>query len=328
MVNLSVIVITHNEERVIAQCLEALFGALKNVHDYEVIVVDSCSRDRTVEIARRFAVTVIRLRERQRTTAGLGRYIGQQHAQGSYIFFLDGDSVPNPSWLRKALDFLGARPDVDAITGAIAIGGRSRDALKEYQELWRYGDKDKSGPAISTSGTLLVRRSALEDAGGFNPHIISEEDKEFFLRLIKKKHAVWWSPDIMTAHASAVYTFEELRSRIRTGYHLGFGQTLRYTLAAGTFPGYVRMIKSVCADTVWVVAGGASLFFWPFAFVVWALFTAALFFHSVAVTKNFEKSIVLCIYRFLSALGLLAGIWYPLRTIRADTWRYDVITHA
>jgi len=81
--NISLIVITRNEEELIGQCLKSAAGFCD-----ELIVIDSFSTDRTVEIARRLGAQVL-----QRPFEG---YIAQkqfalEQARGKWIFSLDAD---------------------------------------------------------------------------------------------------------------------------------------------------------------------------------------------------------------------------------------------
>ncbi|MET0638218.1 MAG: glycosyltransferase family 2 protein [Chitinophagaceae bacterium] len=85
MESVSVVVITFNEERHIARCLESV----KKVAD-EIVVLDSFSTDRTVDIARSFGATVY-----QEEFAG---YVSQKNralefAKNNYVLCLDADEA-------------------------------------------------------------------------------------------------------------------------------------------------------------------------------------------------------------------------------------------
>jgi glycosyltransferase involved in cell wall biosynthesis len=84
-VSLSVIVLTHNEQANLPECLESLKGL-----DCEVFVVDSGSTDRTVEIARAAGTTVV---EHPFDNYAAQRNWAQQHLPvlGAWILHLDAD---------------------------------------------------------------------------------------------------------------------------------------------------------------------------------------------------------------------------------------------
>ena len=104
---LSACVITGNEEENIRRCLESVAWA------DEIVVVDSFSRDRTVEIAREFTDRVFQHR-------WMG-YVGQKTiarnlARGEWILFVDADEAVSPE-LREQILAEFRRGVPDAVTG-------------------------------------------------------------------------------------------------------------------------------------------------------------------------------------------------------------------
>ena len=103
---LSVCIITGNEEENIRRCLESVSWA------DEIVVVDSFSRDRTVEIARKFTDRVFQHR-------WMG-YVGQKAiarnlARGEWILFVDADEAVSPALREEILATLrGGVPDAVA----------------------------------------------------------------------------------------------------------------------------------------------------------------------------------------------------------------------
>lgn len=93
---ISVVILTKNEEKNIEDCLKSCIGL------GEVIVIDSFSTDRTVEIAKSHDVAVYRhefinFREQ--------REYGVHYAQGDWIFFLDADERVSPSLKEELIRF-------------------------------------------------------------------------------------------------------------------------------------------------------------------------------------------------------------------------------
>ena len=112
---LSVVVISRNEEAAIGACLQALRDQTKGVAT-EIILVDSASTDRTVEIAGSFPVTIVRIDECRELSPSAGRYLGTLKARGKYIFYLDGDMIVIDGWVKHALAQFDD-PNVAAVGG-------------------------------------------------------------------------------------------------------------------------------------------------------------------------------------------------------------------
>ncbi len=87
MVNLSVVIITKNEEVCIGECLESVKWA------NEIIVVDDESRDKTVEIAKRYTDRVL---HRKMDIEGKHRNWGYAQARNSWVLSLDADEKVTP----------------------------------------------------------------------------------------------------------------------------------------------------------------------------------------------------------------------------------------
>jgi GT2 family glycosyltransferase len=92
---ISVVVCTYNGSRTIRDTLEGL--AKLDYPDYEVIVVDDGSTDKTAEIAGTYPVRLIRTRNHGLSAA---RNTGMEAASGSILAYIDDDAYPDPHWLK------------------------------------------------------------------------------------------------------------------------------------------------------------------------------------------------------------------------------------
>ncbi|MBR6889317.1 MAG: glycosyltransferase [Selenomonadaceae bacterium] len=92
----SVIIPVYNAEKFLGVCLESIL--IQTLQDFEVIVVDDCSTDNSVNVAESFLekfggrLKIISLPENTGSGA-VPRNVGLEHAQGKYIFFVDNDDL-------------------------------------------------------------------------------------------------------------------------------------------------------------------------------------------------------------------------------------------
>jgi len=96
---ISVIIPAYNEEQYLANALCALEQQTFPRHDFEVIVVDNASTDRTYDIANLYGADVV-LKELRKGT-NRARQTGLEHSQGEIVAFLDADCVPEKWWLER-----------------------------------------------------------------------------------------------------------------------------------------------------------------------------------------------------------------------------------
>ena len=94
---ISVIIPTYNEEKNIERCLKALNEQSLSRENYEIIIVDGQSKDRTVMISEKYADKVI-----QQVSKGVGgaRNDGVLVARGDIIVTTDADCIPIYEWLE------------------------------------------------------------------------------------------------------------------------------------------------------------------------------------------------------------------------------------
>jgi len=98
---LSIIIPTYNEERNIGPCLKSIFEQDYPKNLLQVVLVDGGSRDKTIEIAKRFGVEIMnnkfKVEEKGRP------YAIETRAKGEIIGSIDADNIipPDKDWLKK-----------------------------------------------------------------------------------------------------------------------------------------------------------------------------------------------------------------------------------
>ncbi|MEM0057852.1 MAG: glycosyltransferase [Candidatus Bathyarchaeia archaeon] len=109
---ISIVVTTFNEEEYIGRCLRSLCN--QSHTRKEIIVVDSESTDKTVEIAKKYADKVIV----KKCSIPAGRNIGAKESRGSLLLFVDADVVLTPHWIDTVMPYL-KEDDVVAVYGEL-----------------------------------------------------------------------------------------------------------------------------------------------------------------------------------------------------------------
>ncbi len=115
----SVIIPTYNREKFLSYALESVKN--QTYKNWELIIVDDGSTDNTEEICRSFAKTVEQpvkyIYQENQGVAG-ARNTGLKSAKGEFIAFLDSDDRWYPWHLKKCLNILTLKPDIDFIFAA------------------------------------------------------------------------------------------------------------------------------------------------------------------------------------------------------------------
>jgi len=113
---ISVVIPTFNEEKNIERCLKALQEQTLSREKYEIIIVDGGSKDRTVEIARKYADKVIKQKSK-----GIGgaRNDGVKISQSDLIATTDADTIVPNFWLKRIIHNFKRKKDIVAVYGPV-----------------------------------------------------------------------------------------------------------------------------------------------------------------------------------------------------------------
>jgi glycosyltransferase involved in cell wall biosynthesis len=105
-IKLSAVVMTYNEERKIERCLRSITWA------DEIVVIDSYSTDRTIEICRRFTDNIYQ--HPWPRDYAQQRNIGNRHTTHDWVLSLDADEVMTENLRKEIFDLLSGNPDADS----------------------------------------------------------------------------------------------------------------------------------------------------------------------------------------------------------------------
>jgi len=110
---ISVIIPAHNEEKYIEKCLFSLEKQVEKPD--EIIVVDNNCRDKTIAIAKKFRVKIVK---EKRQGIAFARNKGFDCAKGDIIVRCDADTIVPPDWIKKIKTNF-QKHKIDALTGSV-----------------------------------------------------------------------------------------------------------------------------------------------------------------------------------------------------------------
>ena len=183
----TVVVPAYNIENYIKDALLSLEN--QSFKDFEAVVVDDGSTDRTAEVVKSFSTRDARFRLLQKPNGGLSsaRNYGIRHARGEYIALLDGDDVYGADKLATHVNVLAASPQVGLVYSASrAIRD---DGSPTFMSL--SGKPIKSDPLLSLlcknfvghGSNAVFRRCIFDEIGEFDETLRSCEDVDYWLRI-------------------------------------------------------------------------------------------------------------------------------------------------
>jgi len=211
MPRVSVIIPCYNRADLLPFTLDSVRA--QTFGDWEAIVVDDHSQDKSLEVAQRYAREDSRIRAVKRQTDRKGgnvcRNQGIVLARGEYVVFLDSDDLLSPSCLEHRVAAMDNTPDCGFGVYQTELFVK---AIGDRRVLWNaYTDSNDLHRFLSLDGVWLTtgpiwRKQALSQLGGFDENLLSYQD---------------WAIHVQALIAGIKYFKEPIRDNFhRFGYDL------------------------------------------------------------------------------------------------------------
>ncbi len=210
---LSVIVPARNEEFVIRATALSLLNQDYPADRYEIIIVNDNSTDGTANVLRKlqddFPERAIRVVTTDEKTGGKGKSsvlnMAFEAASGSLVAVYDADNTPEPDALRLLVCALMKDDRLAAVTGKFRTRNRKDSLLTRLidketlisQSVFQSGFWQFFKASVLPGTNFVIRRSVLEEFGGWNVNALIE-DTEFSYRLLAEDKLIKFIPEAVT----------------------------------------------------------------------------------------------------------------------------------
>jgi glycosyltransferase involved in cell wall biosynthesis len=277
MVGVSIIVPVFNGQKTIAEALNSVM--LQTVSDFEVIVINDGSVDKTAEIVQEF-VQRDPIRFRLHTTDNQGpssaRNLGLAQAKGEFIAFLDADDLWHPRKLENQLHSLENHIDAVAVISNYQIrSGLDSPAERKQKFDWNMKSLEDWSLLLGMSpcffSTVMIRANVFESCGNFNADMKNVEDVEFAFRLIEVGLVVNTGQFDVTYRNHAKQNHRNTETMIQ-GYQIflgtvqpnqvSFRRNLKATISLFEMQNAVRERKLLASISAGIKSVSASPFQW------------------------------------------------------------------
>jgi glycosyltransferase involved in cell wall biosynthesis len=255
---LSIIIPTYNASRFMPGLLDSIFK--QAVEDMEVIIVDDCSNDNTVEVARRYPAKVIQM-ERNNGPAR-ARNKGVEAAKGDIIFFLDADVIVLDGTILEAKNYFLKNPSAKCVIGMCATEPLNKGFVPKYMAMFEYihllGTQDNK-VSVFAPRCGAIKKDFFLNIGGYHESHKGADVEDFELaRRINRADSITLNPKMLVKHQFVNNFNEALKNYFKRAVlwiHL-FIQERQLDNAGPTAPS--NGIAAVCAFLSFI-----TLFFMP-----------------------------------------------------------------
>jgi glycosyltransferase involved in cell wall biosynthesis len=186
----SIIIPAYNAQEWIADTIQSAVG--QSWPRKEIIVVDDGSRDRTAEVARRFASKEIAVVSTRNQGAAAARNYGLHLSQGEYIQWLDADDILAPDKIERQLAALRQSDNSRILLSSPWAYFNYRTCCARFIPTSLWQDLSPIEWLLAKMGenlhmqtaTWLTSRQLAEAAGPWNTRLLSDDDGEYFCRVL------------------------------------------------------------------------------------------------------------------------------------------------
>lgn len=178
MTKISIIIPTFNEEEYLPQLLDSIKD--QSYTDYEIIIADAQSKDKTREIAKSYGCIVT-----EGGLPALGRNNGAKEANGELLLFLDSDLILTDDYLKDSVEEFEENGLGIAITQMIPLSDKTRDkVLHEFANRFMIMVESIKPHGAGCYG-IISRKDLHDQVGGFEESLDFGEDSDYIERIGK-----------------------------------------------------------------------------------------------------------------------------------------------
>lgn len=179
----SIVLPVFNGERYLAQSVESILN--QSYSNFELIVVNDCSTDRTEDIIQNFAsidsrIIYIKNEKNLKLPASLNR--GFSIARGEYYTWTSDDNLYHQEAIEKMVRYLDNHPDY----GMVACDYRTINAEGAVQATAHVGDSDALVIKNRVGACFMYRKHVAEEIGEYRTDLFLVEDYDYWLRIRRK----------------------------------------------------------------------------------------------------------------------------------------------
>lgn len=185
----SVVMSVYNESRYISVAIKSILNQTFN--DFEFLIIDDGSSDKTPEIIEHYAEKDDRIRYIiNETNKGLPASLnkGVEAANGEYIARMDADDKSLPKRFERQVEFLETNPDVHVVGCNVHIIGRNGEYLGDRKFPHKGRDPEtlqKQGAQI-VHPSVMMRRTSVQTVNGYRPAFKHAQDVDLWVRMARK----------------------------------------------------------------------------------------------------------------------------------------------
>lgn len=316
----SIIVATLNNEKTIDECLRSIFELNYPKELLEVIVIDGGSRDLTLKIAQNYPAKIV-----MRTLNAPAAYnYAINLVESEVIGIIDADAKLEKEWLNKLIARL-KDPKLAGVSGTIETWNSERILPRciGYDLKYRYGHIKGETNRVATMN-LLLKKSVIEEVGGFNENLPTQYDTDLGVRITSRGYKIALEPQAKCYHFNRPTWREYFKQQLQYGKNTPKLYLKNPSLIRGDAitDFWMNMQPLLIATSIFlVIAGFFERFLWYFSAFILAFLLIFYIFSAVKLSylyRDGSAMLLVAVYFVRAVAWTLGGVVSVTKILRAE----------
>ena len=215
-ITISVVIPVYNSSEYIARTIESIL-AQRHKPD-EIIVVDNNSTDGTIEIVKKYPVTLLQENEVQSSYAARNK--GIDHARSEIIAFIDADCIAADDWLKEGVTALQSE-SADLAGGRVEFFFSEKKTTAELYDSIHHLNIEASirDTGSAPTANLFVKTHVFKKTGVFSNYLKSGGDIQWTKKATDNGFSLIYAPKAIVKHPT-----RKLKELLKKNFRIGTGR--------------------------------------------------------------------------------------------------------
>lgn len=209
---ISIIIPTHNREKYLIRALNSLANQNFSLDDFELVVVDDGSNNKTKDTIQKFNSQLnIKYIRQNHLGVSQARNLGIKKSRGEIIIFFDDDAIADKNWLKNISQIMKTE---DVVTGRVKP--IKNNIWQYFAPHYNQGNKPIKSPVL-LEGNCVIKRKVFEIVGRFDSNLDYGHEGEEFISRARQKYKIMYYPEMLIYHDYASGLINYFKKQIKFG---------------------------------------------------------------------------------------------------------------
>lgn len=210
----NVIIPTYKDWDLLKLCLD---GLMKQTYSHNLISILVVNNDPEDTFNNRFEIAEnVTVLDEHKPGSYAARNKALQYANGKFLGFTDSDCIPDPDWIKNAVEIFESDSTIDRIGGKIKMFyPNEKISLGDlYEETFAFPQEDYANGGFAVTGNLFVRKEIFDTVGLFDDNLMSGGDAKWGLLATEKGFNIIYSDKVVVNHPTRS-SIKELKVKMK-----------------------------------------------------------------------------------------------------------------